>query len=223
MITTTRHKLQVNVLGIDKTLIECLTSWNEIFLEFEFIITVIWFWNLCEHTYLFLTMDSALANAANLYAQVNGILMLNGINFKIWKDNAEIVLGCMELDLALRMERPTSTSKNLNDANIEKWERSNRLSLMLMKRSILEAFLGSITVSANIKKFLLDIEKIFAKNEKAETSTLLRKLVGMKYTNKENIREYIMEMFNIAGKLKALKLQLSDNLLVHLVLIFLPA
>ena len=54
-----------------------------------------------------------------------------------------------------------------------------------MKRSILEAFRGSITESANAKKFLLYIEKVFTKNEKAETSTLLRKLVGMKYTNKE--------------------------------------
>ena len=87
---------------------------------------------------------------------------------------------------------------------------------MLMKSSLLEAFRGSITESANAKKFLLDIEQVFAKNEKAETSALLRKLVGMKYTNKENIREYIMEMSNIAEKLKALKLQLSDDLLVHL-------
>ena len=85
-----------------------------------------------------------------------------------------------------------------------------------MKSSIPEAFRGSITESANAKKFLLYIEQVFAKNEKAETSTLLRKLVGMKYTNKENIREYIMEMSNMAGKLKALKLQLSDDLLVHL-------
>ena len=129
----------------------------------------------------------------------------------------------MVLDLALRMERPTSTPENLNEANIEKWERSNRLSLMLMKRSIPEAFRGSINESVNAMKFLLDIEQVFAKNEKAETSTLLRKHVGMKYTNKENIREYIMEMSNIAGKLKALKLQLSDDLLVHLVPISLPA
>ena len=57
-----------------------------------------------------------------------------------------------------------------------------------MKRSIPEAFRGSITESANAKTFLLDIEQVFAKNEKAETSTLLRKLVGMKYTNKEKIR-----------------------------------
>ena len=84
-------------------------------------------------------------------------------------------------------------------------------------------FRGSITDSANAKKFLLDIEQVFAKNEKAETSTLLRKLVGMKYTNKENIREYIMEMSNIVGKLKALKLQFFDDLLMHLILISFPA
>ena len=77
---------------------------------------------------------------------------------------------------------------------------------MLMKCSIPEVFRSSITKSANAKKFLLVIKQVFAKNENAETSTLLRKFIGMKYTNKENIREYIMEMSNIAGKLKELKL-----------------
>ena len=78
-------------------------------LEFEFIITMIWFWNLFEHAYLFLIYYSTLANAANLSTQVNGILMLNRSNFNIWKANVKIVLDCMELDLALRMECPTST------------------------------------------------------------------------------------------------------------------
>ena len=88
-------------------------------LAFEFII-LIWFWNLCEHAYLFLILYSTLVNAANLSTQVNGIPMLNGSNFKIWKENVEIVLDCMELDLVLRMECPTSTLENLNEANIEK-------------------------------------------------------------------------------------------------------
>ena len=198
---------------------ECMASRNGIFLlEFEFIITLIWFWNLCEHAYLFLIFDLALANAANLSTPVNGIPMFNGNNFKIWKENVKIVLDCMELDLALRMEHPTSTWENLNEANIDKWERSHHLSLMLMKRSIPKLFRGSIIDSANAKKFLLHIEQVFTKNEKAEISTLLRKLVSMKDTNKENIREYIMEMSNIAEKLKALKLQFSDDLLVHLFL-----
>ncbi|XP_078153481.1 uncharacterized protein LOC144548641 [Carex rostrata] len=44
----------------------------------------------------------------------------------------------------------------------------------------------------------------------------------MKYKDKESIREYIMEMSNIVSKLRALKLEISDDLLVHLVLISLP-
>ncbi|KAF8411652.1 hypothetical protein HHK36_004210 [Tetracentron sinense] len=45
----------------------------------------------------------------------------------------------------------------------------------------------------------------------------------MKYKGKGNIREYIMEMSHLASKLKSLKLELSEDLLLHLVLISLPA
>ena len=45
----------------------------------------------------------------------------------------------------------------------------------------------------------------------------------MRYKGKGNIREYIMEMSNLASKLKALKLESSDDLLVHLVFISLLA
>ena len=72
------------------------------------------------------------------------------------------------------------------------------------------------------KEFLEEIEKQFAKNEKAETSTLLANHISIRYKGKGNIREYIMEMFHLASKLKALKLELSEDLLVHLVLISLP-
>ena len=41
----------------------------------------------------------------------------------------------------------------------------------------------------------------------------------MRYKGKENIREYIMKMSNLVTKLKALKLELSEYILVHLVLI----
>ena len=51
------------------------------------------------------------------------------------------------------------------------------------------------------------------KNDKAETSTLLGSLVSMKYQDQGNIREYIMQMSNIASKLKALNLELFEDLL----------
>lgn len=46
---------------------------------------------------------------------------------------------------------------------------------------------------------------------------------AMRSKVKGNIREYILEMSFLASKLKNLKLELSDDLLVHLVLIFLLA
>ncbi|KAF8394159.1 hypothetical protein HHK36_020365 [Tetracentron sinense] len=154
---------------------------------------------------------------------VNSIPILSGTNFKVWKETVEIVLSCMDLDLALWSDQPTATPENPNEVKIEKWDRSNRMCLMIMKRSISEAFRGSITESKSAKKFLEEIQQYFAKNEKSEASNLLAKLVAMKYKGKGNIREYIMEMSHLASKLKSLKLELSEDLLVHLVSISLPA
>ncbi|RVX07676.1 Retrovirus-related Pol polyprotein from transposon TNT 1-94 [Vitis vinifera] len=131
-----------------------------------------------------------------------------------------ILLGCMDIDLALRMPKPdelNEQSTQEDEVYWGKWERSNRLSLMIMKRGIPEAFRGAVTDEVtNASDFLAEIQKRFAKNDKAETSTLLASLISMKYKGKGNVREYIMEMSHLASKLKALKLELSDDLLVHL-------
>ncbi|RVX03812.1 Retrovirus-related Pol polyprotein from transposon TNT 1-94 [Vitis vinifera] len=165
------------------------------------------------------------AHSSSIYANVNNIPVLNDTNFKKWKEHVIIVLGCMDLDFALREDRPldlTSTSTAEQRSTMEKWERSNRMSLMIMKHSILEAIRGAIPEETQAKAFLDQIANRFAANEKVETSTILSKLVSMRYKGKENIREYIMEMSNIVTRLKALKLELSEDILVHLVLISLP-
>jgi transposase InsO family protein len=92
-----------------------------------------------------------------------------------------------------------------------------------MKRAIPEAFRGTMSDQiTTAKEFLANIEKRFVKNEKAEIGTLLTSLISMKYKGKGNVREYILEMSHLASKLKALQLELSEDLLVHLVLISLP-
>ncbi|KAL6322834.1 hypothetical protein AAG906_020834 [Vitis piasezkii] len=153
-------------------------------------------------------------SASSISANVNSIPMLNGTNFMKWKEHVIIVLGCMDLDFALREDRPsdlTSASTAEQRSTMEKWERSNRMSLMIMKHSIPKAIRGAILEETQAKAFLDHIANRFATNEKVETSTILK-----------NIREYIMEMSNLVTRLKALKLELSENILVHLVLISLP-
>ncbi|KAM3393882.1 hypothetical protein P3S68_002883 [Capsicum galapagoense] len=162
---------------------------------------------------------------SSISANMNNIAVLNGTNFKKWKEHIMIVLGCMGLDYALRFDHPVDlneTSSNEQNSAYEKWEQSNRMSLMMMQHSIPESLRDGITENTDAKGFLKEIADRFATNEKVETSTILNKIVSMRYKGKGNIREYIMEMCNLVTKLRAFKLELSDDILVHLVFISLP-
>ena len=132
----------------------------------------------------------------------------------------------MDLDYAIRTEQPlglTNDSTTEQMANFEKWEHSNRMSLIIMKHSILDTIRGAMPEEENGKSFLSQIADQFVGSEKVETSTILFKLVSMQYKDKGNIKEYIMEMSNLVTRLRALKLELSDDILVQLVLISLIA
>ena len=170
--------------------------------------------------------DSATSFAYNITASINSIPMLNGTNFKTWHENLHIVLGVMDLDLALRVSSPapfTVESSSDEKRDIERWEKSNRMCLMIIKKVIPAAFRGTISETIKTaKEFLEEIKNRFTNNEKSKTSTLLANLISMRYKGNGNIREYIMEMSHLASKLRAHKLDLFDDLLVHLVLISLP-
>ncbi|KAF7812818.1 Retrovirus-related Pol polyprotein from transposon TNT 1-94 [Senna tora] len=60
-----------------------------------------------------------------LSAALNGIPVLNGTNFKNWKERVMIVLGCLDLDNAFRLDRPAAlTDGNSNvsyNTQKEKW------------------------------------------------------------------------------------------------------
>ncbi|XP_062083522.1 uncharacterized protein LOC133789783 [Humulus lupulus] len=164
---------------------------------------------------------------ATITANINSIPMLNGTNFKNWKGKLLVNLGSMELDYALRQEQPSPiTAESTPDEKMEfeRWDRSNRMSLMIMQQCIPEAFGGTKSEEITKAKDFLDaIEKRFARNDKAEMTSLLASLMSMKYKGRGNVRECIMEMYQIASKLKALKIELFEDLLVLMVLISFPA
>ena len=125
--------------------------------------------------------------------------MLNDTDFRKWKEHITILLECKDLDYAIRIERPPSLTDDSTveqRANLEKWERSNCMSFMIMKHSIPDTTRGAMLEEENAKSFLSQIADRFTGFEKVETSTILSKLVPMLYKGKGNIREYIMEMSN---------------------------
>jgi len=86
-------------------------------------------------------MDTiVVASATYVAPKVSNIPMPNGPNFKVWKDTVKIVLGCMDLDIALRQNKLIATEKNANEAKIEKWKLCNRMSVMIVKYFIPEEF-----------------------------------------------------------------------------------
>ncbi|KAL9660564.1 hypothetical protein QQ045_025380 [Rhodiola kirilowii] len=165
-------------------------------------------------------------SAISVAVSLNNVPILNGTNFE-WKENIKIFLGSMYLDLALREPKPIHLA-NLRSAfdrnHLRMWKHSKRLSLKIILHDIPEAFRGIVPDEiSSVKDYLAEFEKRFVENEKAKTSELLANLISMKYSDKGNVREHIMEMSQLASKLKALKLELSENLLVHLVLISFPS
>ncbi|XP_057954717.1 uncharacterized protein LOC131148806 [Malania oleifera] len=184
-------------------------------------------WKVTKRARVLVCGKKSVMTLANITSNINYIPMLNGSNFKSWKENLLIVLGVMDLDLALSVNSsPPITDKTTSNEkrDFERWEKSNRMYMMIMKRAILEAFRGTMSdCITTTKDFLTDIEKRFVKNEKFEISTLLTSLILKRYKGEGNIREYILELSHLTSKLKALKLELSEDLLVHLVLLSLPA
>ena len=118
---------------------------------------------------------SATSSVSNINTNINYIPTLNGANFKTWHENLQIVLGVMDLDLALRVFSPTPlTVKSSSDEkkDIERRDKSNRMCLMINKKAIPEAFGGTISETIKTtKEFLEKIKNRFSKNEKSETST----------------------------------------------------
>jgi len=72
-------------------------------------------------------------------------------------------------------------------------------------------------ISAN--GFPAEVADQLIKSDKVEASPHLSKLINMRYNSKENIREYIMKLSDLVSKLKVLKLELSEEIQLHFILI----
>lgn len=152
---------------------------------------------------------------------INSIMPLDSSNFKTWKSDIEITLGLMDLDIAILSDAPNPPAANasVTEKNrFAKWEKANRLSLMIIKKCISPNLLGANPESDNAKTFLSNVTAKFKDSDKAETADLMQKFTNMKYEGDGKIREFILSMSNLANKLKTLDVPLPDTFVVHQIL-----
>ncbi|GAV68556.1 UBN2_2 domain-containing protein, partial [Cephalotus follicularis] len=107
-------------------------------------------------------------------------------------------------------------------AAYEKWERSNRISLMIMKSSISVAIRGAIPDSNDAKTYLASVEEQFKGSSKAHASTLIMKMLTTRYDGTSGVREHIMMMNDMVSKLKGTEMAISEGFLVHFIITSLP-
>ncbi|XP_050117686.1 uncharacterized protein LOC126595426 [Malus sylvestris] len=158
-----------------------------------------------------------------LAMNLSSIKPLNGGNFTKWKQDIEILLGLMDLDLALREDEPTPLDeKSTIDQRLEKWEKANRMSLMVMKRTMGETVMGEITACDQAKDFLDAVGAKFRGLEKAKMDDLMTTLTILKLDENKSVGEHILKLVEIVAKLKDLEVPVDDAFIVCMALNSLP-
>ncbi|XP_047320426.1 uncharacterized protein LOC124924428 [Impatiens glandulifera] len=150
---------------------------------------------------------------------------LVGDNYKIWKERILLHLGCLDIDDAIRKDEPIIDDESTTDDLLlhERWDRSNRLSMMFIKSKISESIRGSIEEHKNVKALLKGVDEQFATSDKALASTLIIKFTTTRLTTMRGVREHIMKLRDIAAQLKRLEVDMSESFLVHYILATLPS
>ena len=146
---------------------------------------------------------------------------LKGDNFKLWNERVLLQLGCMDIDYAIRKDKPPKiTDTNTPDQILlyKRWEKSNRLSVMYIKTKISAGIRGSIEQHENVHELLKAIDEQFITLDKALASTLIMKFTSLKLIGIIGVHEHIMEMRDIVAQMKKLEVEMSESFLVHFIL-----
>lgn len=95
-------------------------------------------------------------------------------------------------------------SSNEEKVHYKTWERSNRLSLMLMRMTVADSIKITLPKIKSAKKFMGIVGECSQTVDKSVVGTLMSTLTTMKFDGSRTMYEHVIEMTNIAARLKTL-------------------
>ena len=116
----------------------------------------------------------------------------------------------------------TATSIEAKKTDYAAREKSNRICLLTMKKSIQEHLKSGLPADCTAKEMMAALEARNRISSNAEVGTLLQKLFNMKYDGTAGVRNYVLRMVDLKTKLQALNVSISDACIVHQALNTLP-
>ena len=139
------------------------------------------------------------------------LIFLNRVNRSIF------TLGVMDLDLALRVEKPADIivlSTIEKKTHYKTWERSNRLSLMYMRMSIANNIKTALPKTDNAKEMLKFVEECSQTADKSLAKTIMSPLTTTKFDGSRTKHEHLIEITNLSAILKSLGMEVDESFLV---------
>lgn len=168
------------------------------------------------------------AAGLNFFASGNAIVKFNGLNYANWFEQIHFHMEVMDLDMALMTdEKPaaiTETSTENEKAHYELWEKSNRLSLNLMRMTMAENLKPSMWKTENAREFMKTIKEHSQSDlaDKSIMGSIMGKLTTKKFDWSKPIHDHVTEMANLVAKLKTMGMEVSESFLVHFIINSLP-
>ncbi|XP_048231760.1 uncharacterized protein LOC125370424 [Ricinus communis] len=161
----------------------------------------------------------------SLHSHASFIPLFNGLNFSDWWEQVQFHLDVLDLDLALQIEKPATIideSSNEEKALYKAWERSNRLSLLFMRMTVVNNLKSTIPKTDSAKEIKKLIEERSQTTDKSLAGTLMSNLTNMKYYGSRAMHEHVFDMTTLAAKLKTLGMNVDEYSLVQFILNSLP-
>jgi len=114
-------------------------------------------------------------------------------------------------------------SSNEEKIHYKAWERSNRLSLMLMRMAVANSIKTTLPKIESAKRFMGLVGERSQTANKSVSGTLTSTLTTMKFDGSRTMYEHVIEITNIAARLKTLGMDVNENFLVQFILNSLPS
>lgn len=117
--------------------------------------------------------------------------MISCDNYIEWKEKVLLTLSLLDLNLALRVKEPsipTESSTLEAKANYERWERSNHLSLILIKAYISQSIRSYISNRNMVRAYMKAIAEQFVSSDKALSVTFVKRLSSMTIDKSYTVR-----------------------------------